>query len=409
MLSEDKVLLTIAICTLDKPSTLHLLDRLRSQSANLRGIEIVVMNNGPVQTLKAPISGLEDVVYYHDEIPGLSRARNAAVRVAKGEYVHFLDDDVVLPDGFVDAVLRVITEFHPDVLGGPIDPIFEGPIPAWLPIDYVKREKSDVSGWSPSGTVSGGNFAVRRQVCEAIGGFREELGMVGERLGFLEEFEFLLRYRRWKGRQSAGIYYSHACRVGHATPGAKFALPYLCARTWKSHAERGRLFASCANIRAAFCFSAMSVAILQTGQDFVLALRRALGAPRRAGVQFLLATVGRFGIVWGSLRSGKSLRIEADLLTVRRLLIGMNTKDPVHQSQQSMIRLPNLSVKALRTAGETLDFWAFGSVVFKKTPGLRSLIFLAYEYPAMKVHSQRLGVGDRVAATLRLVYPEPMD
>jgi glycosyltransferase involved in cell wall biosynthesis len=65
--------------------------------------------------------------------PGLSHARNAAVRHATGDYIVWTDDDVMVDKDWLRAYERAVKRW-PDaaVFGGPVRPRFEGTPPAWL-------------------------------------------------------------------------------------------------------------------------------------------------------------------------------------------------------------------------------------------------------------------------------------
>ncbi len=65
--------------------------------------------------------------------PGLSHARNCGLDVARGDCVVWIDDDVVVDEGWLRAYEHAFRQF-PDaaVFGGPIIPRFVGSPPAWL-------------------------------------------------------------------------------------------------------------------------------------------------------------------------------------------------------------------------------------------------------------------------------------
>jgi hypothetical protein len=65
--------------------------------------------------------------------PGLSNARNAAIRSATGEYVVWTDDDVAIDRDWLVAYEDAVTRWPEHaVFGGPIRPWFEGEPPQWL-------------------------------------------------------------------------------------------------------------------------------------------------------------------------------------------------------------------------------------------------------------------------------------
>ncbi|GLS79867.1 glycosyltransferase [Paracoccus marinus] len=71
--------------------------------------------------------------------PGLSNARNAGVAAARGDYILWTDDDVVIDPGWLAAYADAFSAY-PDavVFGGVIEPVYEEEPPAWF------RENEDL-------------------------------------------------------------------------------------------------------------------------------------------------------------------------------------------------------------------------------------------------------------------------
>ncbi len=64
---------------------------------------------------------------------GVSFARNAILERVRGRMIAWLDDDVLVDHGWMTEYQKAI-ERYPDtaIFGGRIDPLFVGPLPAWL-------------------------------------------------------------------------------------------------------------------------------------------------------------------------------------------------------------------------------------------------------------------------------------
>ena len=77
--------------------------------------EVIVVDDGStddtVQSLKSYIDA-QKIIYFYQENKGLSAARNAGIRAAKGEFIAFLDaDDIFLPEKLARQVAYL--EAHP--------------------------------------------------------------------------------------------------------------------------------------------------------------------------------------------------------------------------------------------------------------------------------------------------------
>jgi glycosyltransferase involved in cell wall biosynthesis len=108
--------------------------------------ELLVVNNNSTDDTESVLS------YYSDKLPlrklfesspGLSNARNHALREVQGDLIIWTDDDVLVDlnwvGAYVDAANRwPMTSFF----GGPIDPWFEGDPPRWLNQIYSRVESA---------------------------------------------------------------------------------------------------------------------------------------------------------------------------------------------------------------------------------------------------------------------------
>jgi glycosyltransferase involved in cell wall biosynthesis len=128
---------TVAVCTWNRarllPAVLDRLARVRYAPGDWE--VVVVNNNSPDDTERVldAFAGRLPLRRAFESKQGTSHARNAAVREARGDYVVWTDDDVLVDEGWLAAYARAV-ERHPSaaLFGGPVRPRFEGTPPPWL-------------------------------------------------------------------------------------------------------------------------------------------------------------------------------------------------------------------------------------------------------------------------------------
>ncbi|NLV53727.1 MAG: glycosyltransferase [Bacteroidales bacterium] len=98
----------------------ELLDSLTRQS--IKDFEVVVVEDGSTTPCKEVVEkymGQLNIQYLSKKNGGPGLARNYGVEHSKGEYVLILDSDCVLPEGYLSAIEKELTEHPCDAFGGP--------------------------------------------------------------------------------------------------------------------------------------------------------------------------------------------------------------------------------------------------------------------------------------------------
>lgn len=189
--------LSIIICTYMRGE--KLIDAIWSvirQSLSKKEYEIIIVDNAPldsgirgeIEYFRNKYSEFEGFIRYIG-VPqkGLSYARNVGMWNAKGEYLTFLDDDV-LADYYLLEEIYAAFKYHPNVgiVGGQI--ILDVPFPKpkvlkkgmeslWSQFKITENTFREVS--QQFEFPYGANFSVRREAIRLAGGFRMCYGRVG--------------------------------------------------------------------------------------------------------------------------------------------------------------------------------------------------------------------------------------
>jgi glycosyltransferase involved in cell wall biosynthesis len=176
--------LSVAVCTFNPSRQLldRVLDRVTDQIGRCEGAELVIVDSKSDPPLDPSLYEQRfGARVVRESRPGLTAAREAAVRDARGEAVLFVDDDNVLAENYVATVLEEL-DSDPELglLGGSVTPEYEEKPPRWLaPFEgqlAVRRYPPAFRARTTSGPYSeafpvGAGFAVRREL--ALGYFED--------------------------------------------------------------------------------------------------------------------------------------------------------------------------------------------------------------------------------------------
>lgn len=182
--------------------------------------------------------------------PGVSGARNTAVRRSAGEVLAFLDDDVRAGRDWLAAVAAAHAD--PGVTGtsGRLEPVWQGDAPAWLPPELYWVVGCTYRGLpteaAPVRAPIGACMSFVRAIFDEAGGFTE--GALGPRSGVAlrcDDTEFGLRAVR--ARPGSVVLFLPDPPARHAVPADRARWSSLVSRCWvegRSKAELVRLVGS---------------------------------------------------------------------------------------------------------------------------------------------------------------------
>ncbi len=155
--------------------------------------EVVIVEDGSKVTCEEVCNKYVDKLdlhYYYKENSGPGQSRNYGAERAKGEYLLILDSDVVLPEGYLQAISKELSREPADAFGGP-DKAHDSFTDTQKAISY------SMTSFFTTGGIRGGkkkldkfyprsfNMGIRRDVYLELGGF--------SKMRFGEDIDFSIR------------------------------------------------------------------------------------------------------------------------------------------------------------------------------------------------------------------------
>lgn len=228
--------ISVVVCTYNRSASLaRTLESLRSQVVP-PGVtwEVIVVDNNSTDATLDVVRRFADAAGpvfrgIREEKQGLSNARNRGVTEARGGYIAFTDDDVLVPPEWVAVLLSTFEIGGWDGIGGRVRLKAETKMPRWLKkelwgflacLDYGDEE---IALSDPKRPFFGANMVFRRDVFDRLGLFDPELGRRGKRLVGGEETDLFERMVKSGMR----IEYQPKAEVQHVVDPARFRKKYF--------------------------------------------------------------------------------------------------------------------------------------------------------------------------------------
>lgn len=186
-MTHDASCLSIIIPTYKRPDALaRALASVETESLNGMEIEIVVADNDPKASAKAfmaekiPASDA-DIVYIHVPEPGVSNARNSALKVARGRYILFLDDDMEATAPWAQSMMDAALKYDAALVFGPVNAVMPDAEDPFL--DHMRplfsRESRGEDGLIERGVGTGNCFIDREKAALPSPVFDTSLNQTG--------------------------------------------------------------------------------------------------------------------------------------------------------------------------------------------------------------------------------------
>ena len=156
----------------------ELLESLTKQT--LKDFEVIIVEDGSIKPCKdvcEKYANILDLHYYAKENSGPGQSRNYGAERSNGEWLIILDSDVVLPEGYLEAVEKSLASSTSiEAWGGP-----DTAHPSFTPVQ--KAISYSMTSFFTTGGIRGGkkkldkffprsfNMGIRRDVYQQLGGF----------------------------------------------------------------------------------------------------------------------------------------------------------------------------------------------------------------------------------------------
>ena len=251
--------------------------------------EIIVVDQSDERNerLAALTSKRSDVRYTWSRVPGVSRARNLGISMARHAYMALIDDDVRVQPDWLEALLRAAESAGPGaVVTGRV--LAEQPATAngFVPSTIDSDEPVIHAGRIAADVLYTNNMMLHRSLIERIGDFDERLGG-GAPFPTAEDNDFAHRLLEAGFR----IHYAPQAAVVHRA--WRTGRDYLPLR-WTYGRGQGAFYAKHIDLRDRYMLGRLRHDVAQRGIRF---LRHALTDPRRAAGQlvYLAGMLSGFG------------------------------------------------------------------------------------------------------------------
>ncbi len=218
-----------------------------AQTYQQEHFEIIIVDNGSTDAT-SKIAGeyygrFQNIVYVHEEKPGLHEGRHAGLRVSQGKILIYADDDIEAFPSWLEGVHESFLDERVGLVGGKDLPLYESSPPGWLEDLWEKVEHGryltyyslldlgDALMEIEPDFVFGCNFSIRKDLLLQIQGFHPD-GIPESLMKFRGDGEtFVARQVRKLGYK---IIYNPKASVKHWVPESRLNLEYIKKRAFMS-------------------------------------------------------------------------------------------------------------------------------------------------------------------------------
>jgi len=163
--------ISVCICTYKRPALIgKLLEHLERQNTSGEfTFSVVVTENSTDRDAEAVVARWSrnsevEASYWVEPERNIARARNTAIRYARGDFVAFIDDDELPGDDWLLTLYRTCEGYGVAGVLGPVLPRYESGAPTWVAKSGLFDRPSHATGFKlTSNQTRTGNALVRRR------------------------------------------------------------------------------------------------------------------------------------------------------------------------------------------------------------------------------------------------------
>ncbi len=232
-LSQTTPLISVCVCTYHRPQLLTLLlTSLATQELDNFRFEVVVVDNDSAGSARFAVDQAResfpmlDIRYDVEPFQGISFARNRTVRLAKGEYLAFIDDDETASPRWLTSMLVCLLAHDADAVFGPVLPVYPEGTSHWIiKSNYFTRPRYPTGSAICCGDARTGNALINRSWLRQPECFDLKLARSGS-----EDHE----YFKWVESNGGRLIWCDEATVSEVVPESRQSLRFMLERRFRA-------------------------------------------------------------------------------------------------------------------------------------------------------------------------------